>query len=151
MLFRHQSRHTTAPNTTTSMADVPCYRTVIITTTLVVGETLGIYPTVEGCGIPGPFYQKLPFSCYATVGRTQLDTSCPSVRRPSGVLVRRTYRPIFTVPIDQTIHGGLDRCASTIVNSSSVQFAMYPFSKCRFALLMRTRSPTMNLGVPTLS
>ena len=38
---------------------------------------------------------KLPLSCYATVGRTQLDTSCPSVRRPSGVLVRRMYRPIY--------------------------------------------------------
>ena len=38
---------------------------------------------------------KLPFSCYATVGWTQLDTSCPLVRRPSGVLVRRTYRPIY--------------------------------------------------------
>ena len=43
---------------------------------------------------------KLPFSCYATVGWTQLDTSCPSVRRPSGVLVRR----FITMAIDQTIH-----------------------------------------------
>ena len=89
---------------------------------------------------------KIPFSCYATVGWTQLDTSCPSVRRPSGVLVRRTYRPIY--------HRG-NRPNDTLVrvnnlNSSSVQFAMYHFSKCRFALLMRTRLPTLNLGVPTL-
>ena len=60
MLFRQQSRHATAPNTTTSMTDVPCYRTAIITTTLVVDGSLGIYPTVEGCGVPGPFYQNLP-------------------------------------------------------------------------------------------
>ena len=58
MLFRQQSRHATAPNTTTSMTDVPCYRTAIITTTLVVDESLGIYPTVEGCGVSGPFYQN---------------------------------------------------------------------------------------------
>ena len=38
---------------------------------------------------------KLPFSCYANVGRTQLDTSCPSVRRPSGVPVRSTNCPIY--------------------------------------------------------
>ena len=47
---------------------------------------------------------KLPFSCYATVGWTQLDTSCPSIRRPSGVLVRRTYRPIYHRGNRQTIH-----------------------------------------------
>ena len=52
ILFRQQSRHATAPNTTTSMTDVPCYHTVIITTTLVFDEILGIYPTVEGCGVP---------------------------------------------------------------------------------------------------
>ena len=38
---------------------------------------------------------KLPFYFYATVGRTQLDTSCPSVRRSSGVPVRGTYRPFY--------------------------------------------------------
>ena len=48
----------TAPNTTTSMTDVPCYRTAIITTALVVDGSLGIYPTVEGCGVPGPFNQN---------------------------------------------------------------------------------------------
>ena len=58
MLFRQQSRHATAPNTTTSMTDVPSYRTAIITTTLVVDESVGIYPTVEGRGVPGPFYQN---------------------------------------------------------------------------------------------
>ena len=36
MLFRQQSRHATAPNTTTSMTDVFYYRTAIITATLVV-------------------------------------------------------------------------------------------------------------------
>ena len=60
MLFRQQSRHATAPNTTTSMTDVSCYRTAIITTTLVVDESLGIYPTVEVCGVPEPFYQNFP-------------------------------------------------------------------------------------------
>ena len=42
------------------MTDVPCYRTAIIKNTLVVDESLGIYPTVEGCGVPGPFYQNFP-------------------------------------------------------------------------------------------
>ena len=60
MLFRQQSRHATAPNTTTSMTDVSCYRTAIIKTTLVVDESLCIYPTVERCGVPGPFYQNFP-------------------------------------------------------------------------------------------
>ena len=60
MLFRQQSRHATAPNTTTSMTDVSCYRTAIIKTTLVVDESLCIYPTVEGCGVPGPVYQNFP-------------------------------------------------------------------------------------------
>ena len=52
MLFRHQRKQATAPNTTTGMTDVPCYRTAVIMTTLVVDESLGIYPTVEGCGAP---------------------------------------------------------------------------------------------------
>ena len=60
MLFRKKTRHATAPNTTTSTTDVPCYRMAIITTTLVVDESLGIYPTIEGCGVPGPFYQNFP-------------------------------------------------------------------------------------------
>ena len=53
----------------------------------------------------------------------------------------------ITVSIDQTMHGWI---GSVRVNNDK-QFAMYPFSKCRFALLMRTRSPTPNLGVPPLS
>ena len=92
-IVRQQTRHTTALNTTTSMTDVLCYHTVIITTTLVVDESPDIYPTVEVCGVPGLFYQN--FSCYTTVGRTQLNTACPLVRRPSGVPVRRTYRLIY--------------------------------------------------------
>ena len=60
ILFRHQSRQATAPNTTTSMTDVLCYRTAVITTTLVVDESLGIYSTDEVCGVPGPFYQNFP-------------------------------------------------------------------------------------------
>ena len=59
MLFRQESRHATAPNTTTSMTDVPCYGKAIITTTLVVDESLGIYPTVEGCVVLDHF-PKLP-------------------------------------------------------------------------------------------
>ena len=67
--------------------------------------------------------------------------------------VERRPLPFNLSPCQSTKRytGASDRCASTIVNSSSVQFAMYPFSKCRFALLMRTRSPTLNLGVPTVS
>ena len=33
-----------------------------------------------------------------------------------------------------------------MVNSSVVQLGRYPFSKVRLALLIRTRSPTWNLG-----
>ena len=73
MLFRQQSRHATAPNTTTSMTDVSCYRTAIIKTTLVVDERLCIYPTVEGCGVPGP-------SLMAGMGHVELDSKSPFVR-----------------------------------------------------------------------
>ena len=104
MLFRHQSRHATAPNTTTSMTDVPCYRTVIITTTLVVDESLGIYPTVEGCGVPGPFCQNVPSLV------TPLQDGLNSIRlalRYDDLLefwfVERTVE-FITLPIDQTIH-----------------------------------------------
>ena len=34
------------------------------------------------------------------------------------------------------------------MNSSSVQLAMYPFLNCRFALRIRTRSLTTNIGLP---
>ena len=46
---------------------------------------------------------KLPFSCYATVGWTQLDTYCPSVRLLEFWFVESTVQ-FITVPIDQTIH-----------------------------------------------
>ena len=64
MLFRQQTRRTTAPNTTTSMTDVFYYLKAIKTTTLVVDDSLGIYPTVDGFGVPKPFYRKLPFETH---------------------------------------------------------------------------------------
>ena len=94
---------------------------------------------------------KLPFSCYATVGRTQLDTYCPSVRRPSGVLDRRMYRPIYHRAIDQTIDG---RVGSVRVNNRKQLFCPVrhvPLFEVSFCFAYGTRSPTLNLGVPTLS
>ena len=92
MLFRQQRKQATALNTATSMTDVPCYRTVIITTTLVVDESLGIYPTIEGCGVPGPFYQNV----YSLVTPPYDDLL-------EFWFVECTVQ-IITVPIDQPIH-----------------------------------------------
>ena len=102
-----------------------CRFRFLMTSLAVVEESLDIYSTVEWCGVPRPFYQNFP-----SLLTPSNFSPCQSTKRYTG---------------------GLDRCASTIINISSIQFAMYPFSKCRFALLMRTRSPTLNLGLPTLS
>ena len=105
MLFRHQSRHATAPNTTTSMTDVPCYRTAILKNTLVVDESLGIYPTVEGCGVPGPFYQNFP--SLVTPPKDGLNSIRLALRYDDLLeywFVECTVQ-FITVPIDQTIDG----------------------------------------------
>ena len=108
MLFRHQSRHATAPNTITSMSDVPCYRTVSITSTSVVDESIGIYPTVERCGAPGQFYQNFP-SLY-TPPYDGLNSIRLALRYDDLLelwFVERTVQ-FITVPIDQTIHGWVE-------------------------------------------
>ena len=105
MLFRQQSIHANAPNTTTSMTDVPCYHTAIITTTLVVNESLGIYPTVEGCGVPDHFTKT---SLLLIRHRRTDSHSIRLALRYDDLLefrfVERTV-PFITVRIDQTIHG----------------------------------------------
>ena len=79
---------------------------------------------------------KLLFSCYATVGRTQLDPYC--LRYNNLLEIRFVERTVqfITVPIDQTIHGLV---GSVRVNNRKQFFCpvrLYPFSKCPFALLM---------------
>ena len=149
-VVRQQTRHTTALDTTTSMTDVLCYHTVIITTTLVVDESPGIYPTVEGCGVPGPFLPKLLLLRHRRTDSTQYvlpfgTTTFWSSGSPNVPSNLSPYQPT------KRYTGGSDRCASTTLNSYSVEFAMYPFSKCPFALLMCTRSASLKLRVPTLS
>ena len=99
VLFRQKSRHATAPITTTSSTDVHCYRT------LVVDESLGIYPTVEGCGVPGPFYQNFP--SLVTPPQDGLNSIRLTLRYDDFLefwFVERNVQ-FITVPIDQTMHG----------------------------------------------
>ena len=151
MLFRQQTRHASAPNTTASMTDVFYYGTATITTALVVDESLGIYPTVEGCGVPGPFYQN--FRSLVTPAKDGLNSIRLALRYDDLLefrLVERTVQ-FITVPIDQTTHGWV---GSVRVNNRKQLFCRVrhvSISKCCFALLMRTGSPTLNLGVPPLS
>ena len=146
MLFRQQTRHATAPNRTMSMTYVFYFRKAIKTTTLVVLWEYWHLSKVKGCAVPEPFYQN--FSSLVSPPKDELNSIRLALLYDDLLEFRFKLSPCQST---KRYTDGSDRCASTIVNISSVQFAMYPFSKCCFALLMRTRSPTLNLGVPTLS
>ena len=113
MLFRQQTIHATAHNSTMNMTEVPCYRTTTITTTLVL-DSLSIYPTVEGCGVPGSFYQN--FSPLVTINSIRL------VLRYDDLLEFRFVEhavQFSTVPIDQAIYGWI---GSVCVNNRKQLF-----------------------------
>ena len=101
MLFRQQTRHATTRNSITNMTEVPCYHTTIVTTTLVLDESIGIYPTVEGCGLQGPFYQN--FSFFVTPVYDGLNSICLALRYDEHLEFRFLEGAVqfITVPIDR--------------------------------------------------
>ena len=97
---------------------MPCYRAAIVTITLIVDESLAIYPTVEGCGVPGPFYQTFP--SLVTPPLNGLNSTHLALRYDDFLEFRFVERTVqfITVPIDQTIHG----CVGSVRVNNRKQF-----------------------------